>query len=95
VDFFCNIPAADQKYWKELLSGGLSDGRGTIIAPQVESQLKMLYTAITRCCDRLIFAETRSSVAGSLFFRYMKSLQLAEPLVPSISELSVPTSDEW
>jgi hypothetical protein len=95
VDFFCNIPAADQRHWKELLSGGLSGGRGTTIAPQVESQLKMLYTAITRCCDRLIIAETRPSVAGSLFFRYLNNLQLAGAFVPSMSEFGLLTSDEW
>ena len=71
MEFFCNIPVADQRHWKDLLSGGLRGRRRTAIAPQVDSQLKMLY------------------------FRYLKGLRLAEPFVPSTSELGVLTSDEW
>jgi len=43
----------------------------------METQLKLLYTAVTRSCARLIFAETRSSAAGDTFFRWLEGLQLA------------------
>jgi superfamily I DNA/RNA helicase len=33
--------------------------------PEVEGQLKLLYTAVTRCIERLFFAETSSCAAGA------------------------------
>lgn len=39
--------------------------------PEVEGQLKLLYTGVTRCIDRLFFAETSSSMSGDAFLRFM------------------------
>ena len=41
------------------------------VHPEVEGQLKLLYTGVTRCIDRLFFAETTSSLSGDAFLRFM------------------------
>ena len=70
LDFFASIPGeADQKAWVKLIKDKLIDGEGTKKAPHLESQIKSLYTAITRCCDRLVFVETKETKAGKEFFR--------------------------
>lgn len=82
VDFFCSdcagqdaeeIPAALQKSWKKLLSAedGLSEWPA-----ELEVQLKVLYTAITRSCSRLLFIETQSSVAGLAWINFLKTNRL-------------------
>lgn len=38
--------------------------------PEVECQLKLLYTAVTRTVERLFFAETSTTVAGDAFIRW-------------------------
>ena len=38
--------------------------------PDIEAQLKLLYTAVTRCIERLFFVETTSSKAGDAFIRW-------------------------
>jgi hypothetical protein len=48
--------------------------------PHMEAQLKLLYTAITRSCRTLTFAETSESKAGAAFFRWLQDKDLAEPL---------------
>ncbi|KAJ1434066.1 P-loop containing nucleoside triphosphate hydrolase protein, partial [Ochromonadaceae sp. CCMP2298] len=76
LNFFCDLPREEQRAWKLLLIDGEKDGPN--IPPQMEAQLKLLYTAVTRSCARLIFAETRSSAAGDAFFRWLDRQQLAE-----------------
>jgi hypothetical protein len=96
LNFFSNIPHNDQKIWKKLLTANL-DIDYTLINnfPQLESQLKVLYTAITRSCNRLVFVETRVTVAGSAFFRWLHEKQIAMQLkVSSMNEVLM-TSDEW
>jgi hypothetical protein len=39
--------------------------------PEVEGHLKLLYTGVTRCIDRLFFAETTASLSGDAFLRFM------------------------
>jgi hypothetical protein len=39
--------------------------------PELEGQLKLLYTAVTRCISRLIFAETSSSISSQAFARWL------------------------
>jgi hypothetical protein len=75
LNFFCDLPALEQRAWKRRLIDGEKEGPN--IPPQMETQLKLLYTAVTRSCARLIFAETRSSDAGGAFFRWLDRLQLA------------------
>ncbi|KAJ1437500.1 P-loop containing nucleoside triphosphate hydrolase protein [Ochromonadaceae sp. CCMP2298] len=77
LNFFCDLPAAEQRAWKlRLIDGHTHDAQ-----PQMETQLKLLYTAITRSRDRFIFAETRSSAAGDAFFRWLDREKLAERMV--------------
>eukprot|EP01032_Pedospumella_encystans_P029083 gene29083-32844_t len=64
LDFFSSIPDIDYKAWKELLAvGDNSSSHGGELQqyafPQLELQLKLLYTGITRCINRLIFVESR------------------------------------
>ena len=37
----------------------------------MEGQLKLLYTAITRSIDRLLFVESKPSIAGEAFCRWL------------------------
>jgi hypothetical protein len=64
------------------------------LLPQVETQLKLLYTAMTRSCNRLIFIETMRSEAGDAFFRWLREKQLAEELVIIEGEEEMMTGDE-
>ncbi|KAJ1415201.1 P-loop containing nucleoside triphosphate hydrolase protein [Ochromonadaceae sp. CCMP2298] len=77
LNFFCDMPENQQRAWKlRLIDGHMHDTQ-----PQMETQLKLLYTAITRSCARLIFAETRSSAAGDAFFRWLEREKLAEKMI--------------
>jgi superfamily I DNA/RNA helicase len=82
VDFFSSLPVKDQKYWKKRLTVS-KDGNKFINTieteyPEMESVLKLLYTAITRCCNRLIFVETNQTTASDYFFRWLKDKDLAQ-----------------
>ena len=93
LDFFGAIPDSDYKAWKELLAVGGADsasqtqtlqlggGLQQYAFPQLEPQLKLLYTAITRCINRLIFVESRHSRIGGLFFRWLKQHGLADAFI--------------
>jgi hypothetical protein len=69
VDFFKGLSDEHQKPWRILLQGrnevDLKPG-----FPEIESHLKLLFTAITRCSSRLFIAETGSSIAGQAFVRW-------------------------
>lgn len=71
VDFFRDVPESLQKSWRNLLLG--SDVADISGRPEVEGHLKLLYTAITRCIQRLFFAETASSLAGDAFVRWLNN----------------------
>jgi hypothetical protein len=108
VDFFADIPTSLQKLWRNLLLGrDVADISGR---PEIEGHLKLLYTATTRCIQRLFFAETSSSVAGDAFVRWLtttstmrfasdaeKSNQEALAVKNSVEtvEKMVRTPDEW
>ena len=82
-------------------AGGFTEGAGAEVAPQLEAQLKMLYTAVTRCCDRLILVETRrKSAVGSSIFRWLKGAGLADSYYPDAGGdagggARLMTTDEW
>jgi hypothetical protein len=46
--------------------------------PEIEAKLKLLYTAITRCQHKLLFIETKKSVAAASFFRWLTDKKLGE-----------------
>ena len=101
VDFFASLPETDQRVWRLILRGGDEHGSGGPAGPapnehpQVEMQLKRLYTAVTRSCCRLILVERRASCAGEAFFRWLEAEGLAEPLAAAdVEEEALVTADE-
>ena len=92
VDFFNQLPALDQKIWKQMINN--SAASSNLNAPHIEMQLKLLYTAVTRARNRLIFFETKSSQAGSCFFRWMKDANFMHPFSLSNLEGTLMTSDD-
>jgi hypothetical protein len=66
--------------------------------PQLEGQLKLLYTGVTRCCNRLVFTETKKSDAGASFFRWLTKgstdKKIAEELVPTTRKITTKTGNE-
>jgi hypothetical protein len=101
VDFFSALNRSHNKAWKVLLSirtdqdTGIENLKET--APEVETQLKLLYTAITRCSKRLFFAETKQSVAGDAFIKWctvMDKPLAVKQTVDNVERLKK-TADEW
>ncbi len=81
VDFFCNLSSRDQAAWVRILGGDRDVAAAAALDnPQVESQLKLLYTAVTRSSSSLIFVETADSVAGAAFFQWLETMLLGESL---------------
>ena len=58
VDFFSSVPVSDREHWKRLFTLKPDEPLGDFPHPQIESQLKKLYVAITRARNRLVFIET-------------------------------------
>ena len=94
MNFFSDLADEHQKAWRELLR----DRDISFIKPgfpQLEGHLKLLYTAITRCSRRLFFLETKPSIAGRAFFRWLtQTKELAEFQDASKMETAM-TPDEW
>jgi len=70
LDFFAELPSSLQKPWRNLLlnrEGSDFESR----FPLVETHLKLVYTAVTRCIEQLFFAETTSSIAGDAAVRWL------------------------
>jgi len=94
LDFFAHIPKQDQAAWKSLFTSETSGA--TCDHPQVELQLKLLYTGITRSCNRLIFVETSSDTPlPSVMFRWMTGSGLAETYNTADEQAVLMTSEEW
>lgn len=93
TNFFSPLPQDQQKSWKAMLlkedEAGLKPG-----FPELETQLKLLYTATTRCSKRLFFVETEESIAGKSFFRWLTTKELAGAQEAAKVE-KVLTPDEW
>jgi hypothetical protein len=70
LDFFKELPSYLHKPWRNLLLNreGLDFEANY---PLVEMQLKLLYTGITRCIERLFFVETASSITGDTTVRWL------------------------
>lgn len=71
-----SIPKACEKSWKTLVRSDVATAipEGTMDL-QIELQLKMLYTACSRCRCRLVFVETEETAANSNFFRKLRELE--------------------
>lgn len=97
VDFFAGLPEEHQKPWRNLLLG--QEGQDTHgfqeKYPEVETHLKQLYTAITRCINRFFVAETKDSIAGNAFVKWVTRQDLAVKQSLTTVEGVVKTADEW
>jgi hypothetical protein len=98
VDFFKGLSAENQIPWRELLKnlsnkGDISEFQNKY--PEIETHLKHLYTAITRCKMRFFIAETAESVAGTAFFKWISKLELASRQRVDDVEKMVKTRDQW
>ena len=94
LDFFAEIPREHQKPWRDLFLG-----RGTS-KPELEGQMKLLYTAVTRCIEQLFFAETSKSIAGGSFVRWLTTSSIRPTALATRQnvddiELMALTQDEW
>ena len=108
LDFFCHM--SEQRAWKMLLKDGspmaLSQDHYGQCFPQLEGQLKLLYTGITRCCNRLVFVERQLSPAGSEFTRLLEGRKVAERVTQAslraseddsngLAHVVLMSGDEW
>lgn len=97
VNFFSDLPQVHQGSWRDMINGSY------VCDPILELQLKQLYTAITRCCKRFLFAESKKSVALETLFKWAtyrrskddKSVWLLEAQRVETVEETVMTRDEW
>jgi superfamily I DNA/RNA helicase len=70
VDFFGAQPSVLQKAWRSvLLDRDTHNIRSSY--PEIEGQLKLLYTAVTRCIASLFFAETSPTISSRAFVRWL------------------------
>jgi len=70
LDFFSELTPSLQKPWRDLLLNREGSDFG-IQYPLVETHLKLVYTAVTRCIEQLFFAETTSSTAANAAVRWL------------------------
>ena len=102
LDFFCRLPTVIQKPFRDLLLGRRIDDLNST-CPEMEGYLKLLYTGITRCIQRLVFAETKRSIAGDAFVRWITTTKDERGRRDSLAvhqgvddlEVMSRTPDEW
>lgn len=70
LDFFQEIPPSLQKPWRELVLNRAGQ-EFEYKHPLVGNILKLLYTGVTRCIEKLFFVETSSSTAGKATIRWL------------------------
>lgn len=73
LDFFAELPLPLQKPWRDLLLNRYQDDSNSFESqfPLVETHLKLIYTAVTRCIEQLFIAETTPSIAGDACKRWL------------------------
>jgi hypothetical protein len=98
VDFFACLDERQQASWKQMMQASPCDGFCDE-HPEVETHLKLLYTAVTRSQRRLNFVETACSKAASAFFRRLQEQDKLVKLASDSTELKLATGimspDEW
>ena len=94
LDFFSELPTSLHKPWRNLLLNREGQDFETKY-PLVGTHLKLLYTGITRCIERLFFVETCSSIAGDTLVRWLKQNALATKNNINDIESMAMTSDEF
>jgi hypothetical protein len=99
VDFFSSMSEKMlHKAYKNLLLGDPQKGVSIHDIPSMmELELKLLYTAITRSCNRLFFIETKESQGYSAWSRCLLGKQLANTIAPEsiLRAGGVMTTDDW
>ena len=75
LDFFSEISSSLQKPWRDLLLNREEGSDFELRYPLVETHLKLIYTATTRCIEQLFFAETTSSIAGDAAMRWLTTIK--------------------
>lgn len=96
LDFFLHIKKDKvlQRAWKDLLIPRANEVLEVPVSMELE--LKLLYTAITRSCDRLFFIETQASQAYNAWCRRLKDDELAKQINSDVlGERGVMTTDDW
>jgi hypothetical protein len=80
LDFFTELSQQTdievQKAWRDLLIRGAGDDFDKKF-PEIEGHLKRLYTGVTRCIEQLFFVETKETVAGNAFVRWLTTTSTA------------------
>uniref|UniRef100_A0A7S3L325 UvrD-like helicase ATP-binding domain-containing protein n=3 Tax=Amphora coffeiformis TaxID=265554 RepID=A0A7S3L325_9STRA len=92
VDFFSGLHQHQQRSWKDMINKKGVDN------PELELQLKQLYTAVTRCCKRFIIAESEKTKALDTFLKWAthrRSHWLVEEQSMETVVQTVVTRDEW
>jgi len=70
LDFFREIPPSLQKPWRELVLNRATQDLDRN-HPLIGTLLKLLYTGVTRCIEKLFFVETHSTTAGDATMRWL------------------------
>ena len=106
VDFFQGLESNMQKPWREMLrahDGRAERGLGDCLKdyqdrfPEIETHLKHLYTAVTRCKTRFFIAETGESLAGKQFAKWLLNRDqklISRQFVDAVEKI-VKTADQW
>lgn len=71
LDFFSDLPKNLQNAWRELFLRPEKCSDYSRKYPEIEGQLKLLYTGVTRCIEQLFFAETKETNGGKAFTRWL------------------------
>lgn len=95
VDFFKGLSKKHQIPWRELLREGGDVSSFQDKYPEIETHLKQLYTAITRCSMRFFIAETGTSIAGKAFMKWISRKDLASKQNVEVVEKMTKTHDQW
>ena len=69
LNFFADMSSEKNRAWKLMISNHPS-------GINLERDLKLLYTAVTRCCSKLLFVETRRTDAADAYFKHLAEKQL-------------------
>jgi len=111
VDFFASqTDSEQQRAWKKLLLDSEAAGGKRQRAQEhallslpagMELELKLLYVAVTRSCNRLFFVETADTQGGEAWTRCLQREQLAQMMHADVETIlhdtktAMMTADDW
>jgi len=103
VDFFKGLHPDHQKPWREMLRLVKDQDKAIDLKayqdeyPEIETHLKQLYTAVTRCKTRFFIAETGPSLAGAMFAKWLINREeklISRQNVDAVKKI-LKTTDQW